>query len=171
MAIIFPNGTVFGFSRMWSKEKGSVLYHVKASQWNDTSTYVEEFNNTLFPQWVYPGVEDQYIYQDGDGYFHFLFHNMIPGIGGGHNEYFSGAHAASMDGYNWTFFGYSWDNNVTYDDGTYHVFKTTERPHLIFDKDGITPIALTNGAIVEPDGNVANNDRSYTLLRPINTRK
>ena len=172
MGIIFPNGTVFGFSREGLPGRGSTLYHVKASQWNDTSTYyVEEFNNTLFPQLVNPGEEDPMIYQDGDGYFHLILHNTIPDFGGGDNEFYTGAHASSMDGYEWIFFGYAYDNNVTFDDGTYFVFGPLQRPHLIFDKDGVTPIAITNAALAVPGGNVANNDRAYTLLRPINTAK
>ena len=53
-----------------------------------------------------------------------------------------------------------------YDDGTSFEFVACERPHLIMDKDGVTPVALTNG--VKPGWGVMQ-DQSFTLLRPIKT--
>ena len=44
------------------------------------------------------------------------------------------------------------------------VFGHCERPHLLFDKDGFTPIALTNGVKIQ---GLSNDDQSFTLLRPL----
>ena len=45
-------------------------------------------------------------------------------------------------------------------------FYRRERPHLIFDCDGVTPVALSTAVIDSP---VYGCDRSYTLVQPIKT--
>ena len=58
----------------------------------------------------------------------------------------------------WT--GIAYNATTEFIDGSTVEFATCERPHLVFDTDGTTPIALTNGVTVH-------GDQSYTLLRPL----
>ena len=130
---------------------------VTATNWKDNSTYIVHSNS------LWPGIstEDFYVYQDCNGYYHALFHNMDPYD----DQTLCGAHAFSMDGINWEYGGYAFGNNVQFTDNTQFTFKRRERPHLIFDvKDGCTPVALTSAA--EYGG--VHGDKSYTLLQPIN---
>ena len=60
---------------------------------------------------------------------------------------------------------WAYDNVANYKDGTSHTFDAAERPHLVLDEDGYTPLALTNGARVSDSDS---GDYSVTLLRPIN---
>ena len=133
--------------------------------WNDTSSYIEHYNESIFPEWSYRGNEDPFIFNDINGNYHLLFHNEIPDPG--HDQYFAGAHAFSKDGYNWVYGGYAYDTNISFigDDDEYYILHSRERPHLVMDKDGVTPLALINGVLVA--NNTYNNDRSITFLQPI----
>ena len=119
---------------------------------------------------VFRGNEDPFIYEDINGYYHLLFHNEIPNPD--HDQYFAGGHAASYDGYNWVYFGYAYDTNISFIQNENEnrmqnfVLHSRERPHLVFDKDGVTPLALTNGVLV--NNNKYGDDRSITFLQPIN---
>ena len=80
---IFPNGTVLGSSRRHTTEdtnvtqKGTnVLYFVTATMWNDTSTYVEHYNESIFPQWSYRGNEDPFIFNDINDNYNFKDHKI-----------------------------------------------------------------------------------------------
>mmetsp|Transcript_75622 Transcript_75622/g.92900 ORF Transcript_75622/g.92900 Transcript_75622/m.92900 type:complete len:387 (+) Transcript_75622:3-1163(+) len=161
---IFNNGSLYGLSRKHNQNGTNIIYPVTALNWNDTDNYTEYFDINLFPQWSYRGNEDPFLYNDINGNYHLLFHNEIPDPG--HDQFFAGAHAASYDGFNWVYFGYAYDTNITFDDNTYEILYSRERPHLVFDKDGVTPLALINGALYK--GNVYGNDRSFTFIQPIN---
>ena len=106
-----------------------------------------------------------FVFDDINGNYHLLFHNEIPDPG--HDQYFAGAHAFSKDGYNWVYGGYAYDTNISFigDDDEYYILHSRERPHLVMDKDGVTPLALINGVLVA--NNTYNNDRSITFLQPI----
>jgi len=56
-----------------------------------------------------------------------------------------GAHAYSKDGIKWRYTGQAYTARASYDDGTSLTYPYCDRPHLVFDKDGTTPLALTNG--------------------------
>ena len=90
-----------------------------------------------------------------------------------------GLHAFSTDGGN-TFRAYldfgsnindypsewAYTADVEYTDGSKMTLDSCERPHLVMDSDGYTPLAITNGA--RPPNS---NDYSFTLMRPINQKE
>eukprot|EP00039_Didymoeca_costata_P022040 m.3544 g.3544 ORF g.3544 m.3544 type:complete len:68 (+) comp2785_c0_seq2:68-271(+) len=51
--------------------------------------------------------------------------------------------------------------------GTSTEFPYCERPHFVFQPDGVTLAALTNGVKLGPQAGMQNDDQSYTLLRPL----
>ena len=51
--------------------------------------------------------------------------------------------------------------------GTTLEFQRRERPHIVFGEDGVTPVALTNGAGI--DGVGAYGDATWTFLQLIQT--
>ena len=59
---------------------------------------------------------------------------------------------------------HAYEGFTEYNDGTNFTFARCERPHLIMDDDGYTPLALSNA--VQPGGQSL--DYSFTLVRPIN---
>ena len=130
--IILSDGSLIGLGRppyMW-----------RATAWNDTSTYtVEELADTVLG-------EDPFLYIDpyDESILHGLSH-----AGGWDSR---GGHVWSTDG------GKTWKVHediasygslITYTDGTTGVLTRRERPHLIFDEEGM-PLALTNGATLDP---------------------
>lgn len=74
-----------------------------------------------------------------------------------------GGHAYSLDGTNWIYTGYIYNNIVDFSDGTTITYDRRERPHFIFDDDGCTPIALSNG--IQYGGTYG--DATFTLIQPI----
>ena len=87
----------------------------------------------------------------------------------GHSN-FLGGHAFSPagDGRNWTFTGVAFDGNVTYVDGKDKVCNG-DRPKILFDRDGVSPVALTTAAgerRTSPTPGL-DSDQTYTLLRPL----
>ena len=61
--------------------------------------------------------------------------------------------------------------HAEFEDGSDAGFMMRERPHLVFAEDGVTPLALTNGAAVGPCTGMtqgSKNDYSYTLLQKLN---
>jgi hypothetical protein len=82
-----------------------------------------------------------------------------------------GGHAYSDDGKNWFYpyiSGSAYFENVTLTDGRELQFHRRERPHLVFDKDGVTPLALTNGAGIDGIGKYG--DATWTFLQPLKTK-
>ena len=159
--VILKDGSLFGFSRWgyWGTN-GSRIHLVTASNWKDPSTYME-VQEEVWPHLPASGTEDPFMYLDGDGYFHAIFHNMYP------DNFIDncGGHSYSMDGKNWVYGGKAFDNNVVFTDGGTYSFSRRERPHFVFGADGVTPLALTNGA--QYGGQYG--DATYTLLQPVAT--
>ena len=71
---------------------------------------------------------------------------------------------SGVDGWTWT--GVAATADVQYVDGTAESFGHCERPHVLFDRNGTAPVALTNGVKVVGE---SNDDLSWTLLRPLQT--
>ena len=163
---IFPNGSLVGIGRFANSNNPNDdlrgYYLTKATNWKDNKTYSISDITFNFPK--DPGEDPQIWYDKRYDVLHTIWHF--------NNEtdwsYPLGMHLWSIDGgFNWNgyFDGtYAYQPYTQFNDGTNITFVHCERPHLIFDNDGITPIALTNGAIPPetPQG-----DYSYTLLRPI----
>jgi hypothetical protein len=75
-----------------------------------------------------------------------------------------------MDGVKWHYpyiNGSAYWENATMQDGSTWHFQQRERPHLVLGKDGVTPVALTNGAAV--DGSGLYNDHTWTFIQPLAT--
>lgn len=106
------------------------------------------------------GLEDMFLWVDQRGHYHAVFHQMYDCDS-------CTAHAASIDGKKWKYTGTAATAEAKYTDGTSVVYEHSERPHILFDKDGVTPVALTNG-IKNSMGGVGK-DQSFTLLRPLRT--
>ena len=81
-------------------------------------------------------------------------------------------HGFSDDGVNWKFNSAEqpYDAVVTFANGTKQMFSTWERPHLVFDADGTTPLALSTAAMHGPPvapGSFAQNRTSFTLVQAL----
>ena len=100
-----------------------------------------------------------FLYADARGAYHALFHQM-------YQCDTCTAHAFSTDGTSWTYPGTAADATAHYRDGSSETYGHCERPHMIFAKDGVTPVALTNGVKIQ---GLTNDDQSFTLLRPLRT--
>ena len=156
---IYPNGSLIALFE-GDFDNGEDMYIQYATNWKDNTTYT--FYHAKIPTGLI--VEDPYIWQDKNGILHAIFHND------GWDTPF-GYHAYSTDngrvwkGYDQSITAY--DDLTYYDDGDIAEFVRVERPHIIMDDDGYTPIALTNSAKL--GGKYL--DYSFTLLRPINTDK
>ncbi len=122
-----------------------------SQDWKNGSKYMQHCDG-LFPQLTGGLSEDPFVWIDCNGYFHAIFHNESPET---KDASICGGHAYSLNGVEWIYGGLSDNSNFS--------FPRRERPHLIFDDDQCTPIALTNG--VEYGGKYG--DATYTLLQPI----
>ena len=158
--VINADGSFVGMWRDHTGGKGSTPHPISARDWKDPATYVWS-EEVLFKDAEGP-LEDMFIYKDGAGVFHALFHLQY-GCGA-HNS--CGGHAFSADGKAWKFTGTAYTSHTEYDDGSSADFPYCERPHFVFAADGTTPLALTNG--VKP-GWGEGGDQSFTLLRPLAT--
>jgi len=79
-----------------------------------------------------------------------------------------GGYGYSEDFSNWTRFPTQpFDNKVKLTNGQTVTLSTRERPKLFFDTDGITPVALFNGACSSANKDVCGEDWTYTLAQPI----
>lgn len=148
---IFENGSMVGIGR------ADAIYVWHASNWSDITTY--NYSIAGLPDNCCG--EDPFIWFDSRfDVLHVIWH------GGGWDDPY-GVHTWSNDGgYNW-----NWAENekayqsiVEFTDGTSFSYQRRERPHLIMDKDGYTPLALTNA--VENGG--MDCDYSHTLVQPLN---
>ena len=105
------------------------------------------------------GVEDMFIWTDKRGHYHAVTHQMFGCV-------HCVGHAASIDGSRWLYTGPAAYHTVEFTNGTTFAFSRTERPKILFGKDGTTPVALTQGVKPLMPG-YAGDDESFTLLRPI----
>ena len=156
--VINADGSFVGMWRDHTGGKGSTPHPITATNWKDPATYSWS-EEVLFKDAAGP-LEDMFLYKDGEGVFHALFHLQY-GCGT-HNS--CGGHAFSLDGKAWKFTGTAYTSHTVYEDGSSLDFPYCERPHFIFAEDGTTPLALTNG--VKP-GWGKGADQSFTLLRPL----
>jgi len=134
---IRKDGSAWGMGRI-------AMY--SASNWRDNSMYKFVANTT--------GVvgEDPFVYIDetrSPNVFHMLRHcNTTEHTPSAHGQPF-GQHLWSLDkGVNWHSYGdeHAYDHYANFSDGSSATYDLRERSHLIMDKDGVTPLALTNGA-------------------------
>ena len=140
----------------------------------------------LFPDLGKAGTEDQFLYQDEDGYYHAVFHHMY-GTGTPTEWWLdaTGGHAFSRNGWNWTYTGVAYGDplarydtptgqgaKVNFTDGSVTKFTRLERPHLIFATNQMVgdPIYLINAAQYGTGTATGgtNGDACYTLIQPIN---
>lgn len=186
--VILQNGSLVALWREWT-ERGSRQFIATASNWKDTSTYVQhEDRGELFPDMGAAGTEDQFLYLDGDGNYHAVFHHMY-GTGTASQWWLdaTGGHAFSQDGWTWTYTGVAWGNatgryntpegqgaRITFEDGSTRTFTRLERPHLIFANSKYgklqgDPTHLINSAQygngTDPGTGANNDDACYTLIR------
>eukprot|EP01084_Bolivina_argentea_P268720 456516_1 len=159
--IIFPNHTFIGLFRGGGSTDGWL--RMEATNWKKANTYKTHGKINLPDGY---GAEDPYLWYDyNNNVIHSIWH------GGGWDSPW-GYHWFSTDnGYNWNGFDekiHAYDNTVDFSDGSHITFERVERPHIIFDTDNITPIALTNGVVQAGSKEQFFPDYSYTLLRPIN---
>jgi len=151
----------------------SVPHLTTATNWKDPSTYKFTEADLLFGSSLDSGtrrrrkssnpggLEDMFLWVDKRGNYHAVFHQM-------YDCDTCTAHAYSSDGIKWHYSGTAATAETHYTDGTVVTFSHSERPHILFDKDGTTPMALTNGVKIQ---GVTNDDQSFTLLRPLATKQ
>jgi hypothetical protein len=110
-----------------------------------------------------------YIWKDEGGVYHAIAHAFSP---------FYGVHAYATpsdcpqnwtDGtpMNWTVTGVAYSNVIVFTDGTNVSASRRERPHLIWDADGVSPVALSNGVQLAGQPNAPNTDGVTTLVQPL----
>lgn len=161
--VILANGSVVGIWRDHNgspKNSYSTPHPFSASNWSDPASYRWSSVPLFSVEDVKGPIEDMFLYVDGRGHFHCLFHLMYDCKN-------CGSHAYSVDGLRWTYTGIAYSANTTFTDGSSFEFPYCERPHLVFGVDGVTPVALTNGVKLGPQAGMANDDQSFTLLRPL----
>jgi len=170
-AVINTDGSLVGMWRDHQLSPGSkgksTIHLAHATNWKDSSTYTYTVSDVLFGDQGIDnpgGVEDPFMYVDAEGNYHALFHMLYPV-----HPYSRGGHAFSRDGRNWTWTGQAYDGNATFTDGTHTEFQNGDRPHLIFDKSGQVPIALTTAAGTNWGATGMDHDQTFTLLRPLAT--
>lgn len=127
--------------------------------------------------------EDPFLFRDRRGGWHSLFHNLGRNGGFGCNNKTwqgcdVGGHAFSRDGVAWTLSNtVPFTTNITWQGGAKATLNRRERPQLVMDKDGVTPLALVCGAqsgdvpaSCNNGGTVASKEcRSYTLAVGVST--
>jgi len=174
--VINKDGSVNGMWRDHHPTGKSVPHLVTATNWKDPGTYKFSMDDLLFgkkqgssvssaaarrrkptPGSNPGGLEDMFLWVDARGHYHAVFHQMYTCLT-------CTAHAYSVDGVSWSYGGTAATAETTYTDGGKETFGHCERPHMIFDKDGVTPVALTNGVKIQ---GLSNDDLSFTLLRPL----
>uniref|UniRef100_A0A7S4N9D3 EGF-like domain-containing protein n=1 Tax=Odontella aurita TaxID=265563 RepID=A0A7S4N9D3_9STRA len=110
--------------------------------------------------------EDPFLWKDGRGHWHVLYHKMFdpPGNNPVPSPGWVGGHSFSKNGLDWSPIERAYNTTVHYEDGMRIEMKRRERPKLIFDKDGVTPTHLSNG-VISPE----NEGATYTLVVPLQT--
>ncbi|GAB5353066.1 hypothetical protein AAMO2058_000006500 [Amorphochlora amoebiformis] len=176
--IILPNGTLIALWRTWEEVRGSRIYLAIGDDWKNASTY-KQLEVEIFPDLGPAGTEDPFVYIDGNGHFHAIFHHMY-GMESSYNWWLlaEGGHAFSVDGVTWTYSGVAWGDPfdrlrgdvVHYKDGTSFRFTRRERPHFIIDEKGRPTHLVTAaqyGTGKNPGGGANNDDACYTLIQQL----
>jgi hypothetical protein len=174
--IILNNRTLLAWSRwdIWT-----------ATDWRNPTTYAVQGQAPNFsdPNGNWEG-EDPSMWRDAKGRFHTLSHNGERGQGGTSTQPLGdcGRHLFSATGRAGTWItapsplgGCAYPRvNVSFADGTVRSFYRRERPHLIFDAQGI-PVALSTAVIDSPRGPFMpdflppQRDASYTMVQSVNS--
>ena len=175
-AVIRANGSAVGLWRVRTFPPAAVggssrIHLLTAADWRDPDTY-KVAREELFPEVGYRGAEDPHVYLDARGHFHAIFHHMDDADCPDVDELPAcGAHAFSADGLVWTYGGVAFGRSVTFTDtGAAFDFVRRERPHMVFAKDGTTPVAVTNGVAFADQPAPApygTESATYTLLQPV----
>lgn len=132
-----------------------------ALQWNNISSWKYRGEGFVLKE----DSEDPFPWQDDNGNFHALLHNLEAGrIPHFQGPNLVGIHAFSEDGTKWYDGGLAYTNHVEFTDGSSWNFDRRERPHLIFAEGTRTIIALSNS--VQPGGLNAG-DRTFTLVQGV----
>jgi hypothetical protein len=191
-AVVKADGSLVGMYRDHEVSPGvkgkSTMHLVHATHWKDNTTYTNYVSDLLFGDEGLPnpgGVEDPFLYFDSAGNFHGIFHMLYAvnatgdtpacekGLGGGH------AFSPAGDGLRWTWTGLAYcggystvadaeqSSSSTGTGSGQTVLVHGDRPHLLFDKDGRTPVALTNSASTQWGERGMLADQTYTFLRPV----
>ena len=153
---IYPNGSFIGIFRT-----GNYISGMYADNWKNNASY-RWYNVTLTPP---NHGEDPFMWMDENNILHTIWHAGGWGVPFGYHRF------SNDNGKTWVGFDYdlqTYNNTVYFDDGDIITYQRMERPHLIFDKDGYTPIALTNGAERGSPNQQFYPDYTYTILRPVN---
>lgn len=163
--VIREDGSLLGLWRggLNASRPWSTMQRVTALHWKDPTSYTPEYED-LFP--AVHSTEDPHVYTDADGNYHAVFHHCFQCP----KACVCGGHAYSADGEHWHYpyiNGSAYWENVTFTNGEVVEFKRRERPHLVFAADGVTPVALTNGAGI--DGVGMYGDATWTFLQPLKT--
>ena len=115
-------------------------------------------------------VEDPSVWRAADGSFHALFHHETGCAHFGPESALNcGGHAFSVDGIDWHYpyiNGSAYGENASLVGGGMVRFAARQRPHVVLGPDGVTPVALTNGAQLVGEGGKAG-DATITFLQPI----
>ena len=163
-AVILENGSLVGLFRASPPGSGGSRIHLAtAVKYSDPSTWTLHEADLFAP--LASGepftAEDPFVYRDAKGRFHAIFHQFAGCVDAGATIPACGSHAYSADGKAWTYGGVAFNRTVQFTDGSSFDFNRRERPHLVFAKDGTTPLALSSGVTYDGVGH------AYTLVQPI----
>ena len=136
--------------------------HTHVHRCAETHAYAHVYEH-VYTQAASPDVEDPFIWQDGRGNFHALFHKFTdehPGCGG---------HAFSHNGFDWTLHNVAaYETTVRTADGADHAFNRRERPHLLFEEGTARPTVLyTTLTNWSSSGANDGHDKAFTFAQRI----
>eukprot|EP00947_MAST-08B_sp_MAST-8B-sp1_P004928 g4928.t1 len=202
--VIRKDGSLLGIFRDDGNDTSTRqnLHLVHATNWRDLRSYREEIvhisggagggddysengEGSGGGDSIFDGPEDPFVWVDGDGHFHALFHQY---------PHAAGPHAFSLDGRVWHWAPAKQDGvavgapgttpgtcagsptgNVSCaygpmvelggDAGGVVTLGSRERPHLVFAADGVTELALSNGACPMSE----DHGMCFTMVQPLAT--
>lgn len=166
--VVLDNGTILTFTRSWGTPTplpNSAIWLVRADSWNGTYALVPDV-----PQPVFGGqYEDTFMWRDGRGNFHGLFHSWKdPDVG---------AHAFSRDGLVWvssnttayTLTEETRNSSEGQEVAGSVTFARRERPKLLLDSDGNPTQLITAVTPLHGIGEWwSQKDWSYALVQGVN---
>lgn len=164
-AVILEDGSLVGLFRASPADGSSRIHLATATKYTDPTTWTLHEEDLFAP--LDGGepftAEDPFVYRDARGRFHAIFHQFAGCVDPGAGIPACGSHAFSADGKAWTYGGLAFNRTVAFTDGSSYSFNRRERPHIVFGKDGTTPLALSSGVTYDAAGH------AYTLVQPIAT--
>merc|ERR1711957_299383 len=120
------------------------------------------------PLW-HDRAEDAHLFRDKRGGWHALVHGIDNNGGWGCTAETwhccdVGQHAFSRDGLTWTPSPtVAFTTNITWANGTTETLNRRERPQLLMDSDGVTPLALITGVLSQAAAAHGADHKSFTL--------